>query len=202
MAANTVGIVLASLMFIVLIILITIYVVRIINHNKLHKNDNDDHEKLYNKLYKRQMRQHDRLNKMSLDVLDFAKHQVEQKKKLDTINAMVVENESGIDELEDDISQNQSSFGALKTQVSGMEAIIKSNTDKHLEYQKRILEINDLASTTNELAMDNQETIQGFDINSLNRKMTMLEGQLGLINENINTNADNIAQLQLVTDED
>ena len=199
---GTVGIVLLSLMFVTLATLITIYVFRLINHNKLHKNDNDENEKLYNRLYKRQMRQHDRLNKMSIDVLDFAKHQVEQKKKLDAVNSMVVENESTINELEDDMSQNQSAFGTLKTQVSGMETIVKSNTDKHLENKQRISEVNDLASTTNELAMDNQETIQGFDINSLNRKMTMLEGQLGLINENINTNADNIAQLQLVTDED
>lgn len=199
---NTVGIVLLSLMFVTLVTLITIYVFRLINHNKLHKNDNDEDEKLYNKLYKRQMRQHDRLNKMSIDVLDFAKHQVEQKKKLDAVNTVVVENESTINALEDDMSQNQSSFGTLKTQVSGMETIVKSNTDKHLKNKKRISEINDLASTTNELAMDNQETIQGFDINSLNRKMTTFEGQMGLMNENINTNADNIAQLQLVTDED
>lgn len=199
---GTVGIVLLSLMFVTLATLITIYVFRLINHNKLHKNDNDENEKLYNRLYKRQMRQHDRLNKMSIDVLDFAKHQVEQKNKLDAVNAMVVENESTINELEDDMSQNQSAFGTLKTQVSGMETIVKSNTDKHLENKQRISEINDLASTTNELAMDNQETIQGFDINSLNRKMTMLEGQMGMMNDNINTNADNIAQLQLVTDED
>lgn len=199
---GTVGIVLLSLMFVTLATLITIYVFRLINHNKLHKNDNDENEKLYNRLYKRQMRQHDRLNKMSIDVLDFAKHQVEQKKKLDAVNSMVVENESTINELEDDMSQNQSAFGTLKTQVSGMETIVKSNTDKHLENKQRISEVNDLASTTNELAMDNQETIQGFDINSLNRKMTMLEGQMGLMNDNINTNADNIAQLQLVTDED
>lgn len=199
---GTVGIVLLSLMFVTLATLITIYVFRLINHNKLHKNDNDENEKLYNRLYKRQMRQHDRLNKMSIDVLDFAKHQVAQKKKLDAVNSMVVENESTINELEDDMSQNQSAFGTLKTQVSGMETIVKSNTDKHLENKQRISEVNDLASTTNELAMDNQETIQGFDINSLNRKMTMLEGQMGLMNDNINTNADNIAQLQLVTDED
>lgn len=195
------GIILWILMLVTLLTLITIYIVRFINHKKQHETENEDYKKLYNKIHNRQMRQHDRLNKISLDVLDFAKHQVAQKKRLDGINTMVVENESDIDGLEDNMVRNQSSLGNLKTQVSGLNLTVKSNTDKHVQHTQRLSDVSDLAHTTNRVAMDNRDTIQGFNINSM-KKMNALEEQMELINESINTNTENIADLQMVQDED